>query len=365
MLSRPERAVWACAIAVTAMQPATGAAQAACDCMTVVDSCEAQVVLRDAALEISAGEAQCARVDYFVDGMPFVAVVGGEPQRLPLRDAGANARVVVQSCQICRAVAPARDPAPTAAAAGDAALEPLIEVTPEYPPEAQARGLDGQVEVAFTVDAEGAVSEATVVSAEPAGQFDAAALAAVRRSRYAAEPGRAPQQLTRTLRFRFDDYVWRLPTGTGSAAAATAAAPANQCLRESVSYDFGDSVEVGMVNACADPIAVFGCAEGVRGEQGRWACSGSDETRNLLAARDDERLGSRSIVSTASGASSFELVDEYFVLRAPNSEIWWIACRADDVPCQSRARQWVRALDGQIASIDPRDRTELALARAH
>jgi hypothetical protein len=53
------------------------AAQYRCDCTTVVDTCGAEVVARGTFLEIktNAPQSQCARVDYFVDGQPFVSVV--------------------------------------------------------------------------------------------------------------------------------------------------------------------------------------------------------------------------------------------------------------------------------------------------
>src|SRR5690606_25492328 len=143
---------------------------------------------------------QCARVDYFVDGQPFVSLaVDGEDRREWVART-ANPRIIVQSCQVCRdtttATPQAITLAPRTAAAGDdvgGGLAPLIEVTPTYPPAALARRVSGHVDVEFTVTPEGAVQNARVTGAEPAGVFDQAALAAVQRFRYPADPGRAPR----------------------------------------------------------------------------------------------------------------------------------------------------------------------------
>jgi len=50
---------------------------------------------------------------------------------------------------------------------------------PEYPAEARELGLEGYVVVRYDVTDTGAVSNAEVVAAEPAGTFDAAALLTV------------------------------------------------------------------------------------------------------------------------------------------------------------------------------------------
>ena len=53
----------------------TAHAQYRCDCTSVVDTCSAEVTARGSFLEIKTSAQQCARVDYFVDGQPFVSVV--------------------------------------------------------------------------------------------------------------------------------------------------------------------------------------------------------------------------------------------------------------------------------------------------
>jgi protein TonB len=54
-------------------------------------------------------------------------------------------------------------------------------VAPDYPPEAYRARQQGWVEVEFTVTADGTVTDAKVVNAEPARVFNAAALRAVAR----------------------------------------------------------------------------------------------------------------------------------------------------------------------------------------
>lgn len=59
---------------------------------------------------------------------------------------------------------------------------------PNYPDRAQRRGVSGHVVVAFTINADGSVSGASVASSDPPGEFDSAALKAVGKWRYTA-PG--------------------------------------------------------------------------------------------------------------------------------------------------------------------------------
>jgi protein TonB len=94
-------------------------------------------------------------------------------------------------------VASAPSPAPR-----PAALRRIEDAAPVYPTRARARGIEGWVDVAFTVDAAGRVTGARVISAAPAGAFAEAALDAVRRWRYAPPP--APQDANVRLRFRLD-----------------------------------------------------------------------------------------------------------------------------------------------------------------
>jgi len=85
-----------------------------------------------------------------------------------------------------------------------------------FPAEARAAGIEGVVEVRYDVSAQGVVSNAVIVSAEPPDVFDEAALEAVQRWRF--QPGRrngepsAFSGLVSVVRFTFgntDDYPTR------------------------------------------------------------------------------------------------------------------------------------------------------------
>jgi protein TonB len=60
----------------------------------------------------------------------------------------------------------------------------LAQATPTYPMRAKSRNIEGWVKIEFTVTASGAVTNAHVVGASPAGIFDGAALAAIQRFRF-------------------------------------------------------------------------------------------------------------------------------------------------------------------------------------
>lgn len=78
---------------------------------------------------------------------------------------------------------------PPAAGELDALPYPLEPVTPTYPPHLGSTGARGEVVLALAIAETGAVAAVEVLSAEPPGLFDAAAVAAFRDARFA--PGRA------------------------------------------------------------------------------------------------------------------------------------------------------------------------------
>jgi protein TonB len=85
-------------------------------------------------------------------------------------------------------------------------------VAPTYPAQALARGLSGDVRVRIRVDTSGRVAEVQVLSANPPGVFEQAAVTAVRKWRF--EPvmanGRAIEAgVTTTISFRPDDRPQR------------------------------------------------------------------------------------------------------------------------------------------------------------
>jgi TonB family protein len=342
-------------------------AQYRCDCTSVVDTCTAEVTARGTFLEIKTDREMCARVDYFVDGQPFVSVVVDGEDREDWLARTTNPRILVQSCQVCRdtgaSAAPAAAARPAAPPPGDEAdtddggLEPLIAGVPEYPEAARARGLRGVVEVEFTVTPAGTVENPRVVSAEPRNVFDAAALAAVARRRYAADAERAAQTLTERIEFA--------PPRAAAATAAAATAPTgpmNRCVREDAVYNYGEMVDVGLINACTEPLVVFGCAQGAGRDRGRWICSNSEQRGDILVQTGDQRLGRRYTAGNAAEVRTYTYRDSFSLTRAPNSQLWWVACAETDTACRSDARIWTRSVSGQDASVDPQARSPIALA---
>jgi len=61
---------------------------------------------------------------------------------------------------------------------------PLVRIEPRYPPRALSRGIEGWVQLEFTVSETGAVIDPKVIDAEPSSIFNRAALRAVERWKY-------------------------------------------------------------------------------------------------------------------------------------------------------------------------------------
>jgi TonB family protein len=319
-------------------------AQSRCDCTQIIGSCQAQAQVQNSFIEVTSNVAQCSRVDYVVDGSPFVALVVDGAARQQRPSTGPAASVIVQSCQICFDTATASSQQEVGSSLfADGEVSRLIGVAPAYPPEAMARGIEGYVEVRFQVDLDGLVTMPEVVAAEPAGVFEQAALAAVGRWRYTRPLGE-PQTVTERIDFTISDGLFSLRPGAGAAARAVPGeARPNRCIQEDTRYTFGAAVDISLVNTCDQPLFVYSCAAGTGRDRDLWVC------------RDPERS------TTAEALSG---VDRLELTRAPNGEYWWLACPVDDAACRSDGRQWVRSTDRQSASVDPQDRTRARLARS-
>ena len=76
----------------------------------------------------------------------------------------------------------------------------LQDAQPRYPLPALRARVEGQAEVAFTIQPDGSVRDVRLVSSTPAGMFDAPALAVAQRWRFEAT-GQAHAS-RRTVRFR-------------------------------------------------------------------------------------------------------------------------------------------------------------------
>jgi TonB family protein len=250
-----------------------------------------------------------------------------------------------------------RPAAQNGAADGDAGLEPLIAGVPAYPEAARARGTRGTVEVEFTVTPTGAVENARVISAQPSNVFDSAALAAVARRRYPADPEREPQVLTERIEFTPPPAPRAV-----EAVSSTGGGPLNRCVREDAVYNYGEMVDVNLINACMEPLAVFGCAQGTGRDLGRWVCSTSEQRGDILVPAADQRLGRRYMAGNATDFRTYTYRESFPLTRAPNSQLWWVACLETDTECRSDARLWTRSVSGQDASIDPQARSPIAVA---
>lgn len=67
---------------------------------------------------------------------------------------------------------------------GDGDPVPLVRVNPQYPAQAMQRGIEGWVQLRFTITAAGTVKDVEVEKAEPPNYFEQAAINAVRRYKY-------------------------------------------------------------------------------------------------------------------------------------------------------------------------------------
>lgn len=332
------------------------AAQWRCDCTSIVGSCQATATVQESFIEVTTDVEQCARVEYLVDGIPFVALVVDGAERQDWIAQSATPEVIVEGCQVCL------DNAGEAAArefgAGlysDGEPTRLIGVEPAYPAEAAAAGIEGYVDVRFVVSPTGTVADPEVVAAEPPGVFDAAALAAVLRWRYTRPPEGSQQgiEVTERVEFDLDEAILALSAAPGETRRPIAARePArNRCIREENRYDFGASIDISLINACSEPLYVFSCAEGTGPVRDRWVCRDPDA---------GAAAGGAGAGALAPGAGN-----RFEITRAPNSEHWWLACAVDDTACREAGREWVRSLNRQTASIDPQARTRAALARSY
>lgn len=368
-----------------------------CDCTQIVDTCSAVVSVEDNFVSIESDHLQCARVDYLLDGMPFVALVVDGRERQSWLSRNGTPRVLMQSCQVCLDNARGAD-APAAAtgatAQREAELAPaseltrLIAVEPQYPPTAAANGTEGFVDVSYTVTALGRVENASVTTAEPEGVFERAALAAIGRWRYSADEARDAVTLTHRFDFRaanaravprptgasaesaIDSLIARSSGQSGGAELEVAGvgpsfAPRNQCIRERESYDFGEMVEANLMNTCNEPVMVYSCAEGIGRYQRRWVCHSTEIARSILVRPGDRLAGNVAMVEVPEGVRTYKYAEDLFVARARNTEYWWLACAVDDADCRGSGRSWTRSMNGKEAVVDPQLWTEQSVARSY
>jgi protein TonB len=70
------------------------------------------------------------------------------------------------------------------AASSDADIVPIVRVPPQYPLRASERGIEGWVEVQFTISRTGTVKDPFVLNAQPQNIFNRSALRAIRKWKY-------------------------------------------------------------------------------------------------------------------------------------------------------------------------------------
>ena len=119
-------------------------------------------------------------------------------EREAARQAAAEREAAQQRAAQQRAAQQATKPAePAVVSAND--LRPISTPAPRYPIDALRAGRSGEVQVEFTVAADGSVTSARVVRSNPPRVFDREAVAAVKRWRF--EPTGAPVTTRRTIGF--------------------------------------------------------------------------------------------------------------------------------------------------------------------
>jgi protein TonB len=92
------------------------------------------------------------------------------------------------------------------AGGSDRDVVPLVRVDPDYPPRARQRGIEGYVDIEFTISPVGTVQNPRVIGANPSFVFDRAALRAVRKWKYnpKIENGVAVTRSGIQVRLRFE-----------------------------------------------------------------------------------------------------------------------------------------------------------------
>jgi len=165
-----------------------------CNCARVQSACNATVSLDNRSIEITSNSQECSRVDYLIEGQPFVALLvgGNEQAKWPGQPLSAP-NILVERCLVCwdSSVNEDGDGQPLIGDASEASdsnspdrdPSPIVKVLPGYPPSAWVAELEGYVVVEFTVTDYGTVESARVVeSSDPI--FDLAAIYAIDRYRF-------------------------------------------------------------------------------------------------------------------------------------------------------------------------------------
>ncbi len=360
--------------------PPPAQAEWRCDCTKIAGSCSASVTVKGNWVNVTSDQKACSRVDYYIDGQPFVTVVVDGEDRQDWLSRTADPTVLVQSCQVCQdnLLGESREKVSVTQKYGaevesseDTKCSPVIRVEPRYP--ADGRGRSGYVIVKFEVTPYGDVQNASVTEAQPAGLFEEAALAAVNRWKY--NPGADLDGGSQSMEERFAFS----PTGTsrtsgetrqvGSPGYAGVWRPGldtrNHCVKEGQQQDFVDMREIGLVNVCVEPLVVFSCVQGSGPAAGRWVCDAGQDSSVMLVRAGDDRAGKENRRDTADGSIALTYADKALIYPAAGSQYWWVACTTEDVHCRDAAQAWSDNMENSPASVDPRRGFEIAVAGSY
>ncbi len=93
-----------------------------------------------------------------------------------------------------------------AIAASDSDVVPIVRIRPQYPLRASERGIEGWVEVEFTISKLGTVKNPSVLKSYPSSIFDRSALKAIRKWKYnpKIEDGEPVERPGVKVRLKFD-----------------------------------------------------------------------------------------------------------------------------------------------------------------
>lgn len=337
-----------------------------CDCTQVTASCSAAVTVEGNGIFVTSNTKQCSRVDYFVEGQPFVTVtVDGDAKEAWLPRTG-RSEVLIQSCQVCRdnLLNPGSGPttqmdlrasADDAPLVPDQGMAPTITFEPDYPADARARGQQGYVTVNVTVNAAGHVTSVNILEANPPNIFDNEAVDAVRRWRYPTrESGSEDVQREERVIFQLGRLSDAELTRT---AAQQEGSRHNACIRAAQQGRVDDRFEVQLENVCNEPLIVHSCVEGVRDALGRWTCGPRGRGSTLLITTGDDRAGRSVTFHRQYGLETFVFAERLSLYRSGTSRYWWVACGFRDRSCNDAATRWQGAFHDRPVDLSPGNTT--------
>lgn len=182
--------------ALTRISQAIAAGKAAAEQRVVADAARSDEQTR-------AQEAARLRVQQEALAAAATPAAPSDPTATPATPAPAvETPAPVASTPAPAVAAPPPAPTPRPAQPAPRPANALVAVNapqPAYPPEARRSNTSGEVVVSFTVNADGSVSDISIVSARPRGVFERSVQSALRRWEF--QPISGSQNVTRTFNF--------------------------------------------------------------------------------------------------------------------------------------------------------------------